>query len=157
MPITIGRCESGSADNEDLRSGEIEKALGVAGSIETGSDISAVWCVSSCPDICDICRSPMGVASPEVSPNRLAGAATPTEELGELERAWLSRNGKKLELICLDCGGGGGKAFDDGNSFCVKGEEVDAVGLLYSSDNFFAASGNAAAWGSKKLDDGPKA
>ena len=69
----------------------------------------------------------VGVSAPvDPSPDRLAGAETCRDEVKE--SSWVG-NGRKLELICLDSGGGGGSSLAWGSSLAVPGGgEVDVAG-----------------------------
>ena len=59
---------------------------------------------------------------------RLAGGATLTEELVDSERCMLLRKGRKLDVICLDCGGAGGSAATLGRLSKVD-EDGESVGV----------------------------
>lgn len=61
---------------------------------------------------------------------RLAGGLAFTEGLLESNRSTLGRKGRKLEVICRDCGGAGGSLIVCGESLKLDngGGEVDGVG-----------------------------
>ncbi len=99
VPIADGRRVSDSPDTDSLRSGKGDAEFSPGGrKLESFEDAFA----SDWWNACDIDLSFTGVARPDVSPKRLVGAATPTEELGELALVRLFLRGKKLEVICRD-------------------------------------------------------
>ena len=79
----------------------------------------------------------MGVLTPDgdLSPIRLAGGITLTDEVSEPSRDVLGLRGRKLDVICRDCGGAGGSKAVCGESLNVDGGgEAVGVGMPGASD-----------------------